>query len=138
MQQYLSLIVAHWQRSFLAICACYKLLTLHCTRETAGAIVCNVHCIFVDSPLTLWLSLIMSMCYEHLMVILNIQYFSVLVHRGFCTIVLHLFWSDVSWCDRLKVFQGGFSNTAFPRNLAAARFQGQRLVHSPASRLLSI
>ena len=24
-----SLIVAHWQRSFLAICACYKLLTQH-------------------------------------------------------------------------------------------------------------
>ena len=35
-----SQIVAHWQRSFLAICTCYKLLTRHCmlsgTRDTAG------------------------------------------------------------------------------------------------------
>ena len=40
-----SLIVLHWQRSFLAISACYKMLTQHYTRDTAGhyAIACNVH-----------------------------------------------------------------------------------------------
>ena len=40
-----SLIVVHWQRSFLVISACYKLLTRHCTCDTAGhyAITCNVH-----------------------------------------------------------------------------------------------
>ena len=32
----LSLIVLHWQRSFLAISACYKMLTQHYTRDTAG------------------------------------------------------------------------------------------------------
>ena len=30
-----SLIVLHWQRSFLAISACYKMLTQHCTRDIA-------------------------------------------------------------------------------------------------------
>ena len=50
-----SLIVAHWQRSFLAICACYKLLTGHCTRDTAGhyAITCDVHSCGKVTPLTL-------------------------------------------------------------------------------------
>ena len=40
-----SLIIVHWQRSLLAISTCYKLLTQHCTRDTAGhyTIVCNVH-----------------------------------------------------------------------------------------------
>ena len=40
-----SLIVLHWQRSFLAVSACYKMLTQHYTRDTAGhyAIACNVH-----------------------------------------------------------------------------------------------
>ena len=40
-----SLIILHWQRSFLAISACYKMLTQHYTRDTAGhyAIACNVH-----------------------------------------------------------------------------------------------
>ena len=39
-----SLIVVHWQRSFLAISTCYKMLAQHCTHDTAGhyAIACNV------------------------------------------------------------------------------------------------
>ena len=48
-------IVARWQRSFLAICAFYKLLTWHCTHDTAGhyAIACNVHSCGKVTPLTL-------------------------------------------------------------------------------------
>ena len=80
-----SLIVLHWQRSFLAVSACYKMLTQHYTRDTAGhyAIACNVHsCGYSDIVLG---SLSLIAC-KHLALI---QYCSVLARRGFCTIVLH-------------------------------------------------
>ena len=80
-----SLIVLHWQRSFLAISACYKMLTQHYTRDTAGhyAIACNVHsCGYSDIVLG---SLSLIAC-KHLALM---QYCSVLARRGFCTIVLH-------------------------------------------------
>ena len=55
----LSLIVAHWQRSFLAICAYYKLLTQHCTRYCWT--VHNVHSCGKVTSLTLDIVL-ESMC----------------------------------------------------------------------------
>ena len=47
-----SMIIVHWQRGFLAISACYKMLTQHCTHDIAAhyAIACNVHfCGYSDS-----------------------------------------------------------------------------------------
>jgi hypothetical protein len=60
-----SLIIAHWQISFLAISACYKLLTWHC---------CMAHVILIDTTqsramcilvITLWLLCVLGSLLMH-------------------------------------------------------------------------